>query len=270
MNNRMAIFFITIVVALALSGLSIFQAWDKMQSDKTAEKERAAADTARNESRESQNRANLYFEKLQAAQDTIEKLNKISLKKADKIIDKNNELIRAQAETLKQVLGDGIVRIKIFKGANDEPRFGLENTGNYTARDIKINLTEFTAELKNKFQDGAFNRSDLAQNNLSLPDFPYLKRKQIEVFKISGNNANQRAYEFSIHCQHASFMQYIIMDKDTEDLKWYVYFKLYQIVDGKWILLDENKSNNDPNNEYQNSLFKKYFVIGPYKITQDL
>ncbi len=270
MKGRMTLFYLTIIVALALSGLTVFQAWDKMKSDRIADEERIAADSARADAREAQKRADSYFEKLEAAQAKIEELNKISLAKADEIIAKNDNLIQSQAETLKQVVGDGIVRIRTIKSANGEPRFAIENTGNYTAREIKIDATEFTPQLRAKFQDGCFKRSDLAKNHIEVPDFQYLKSKQIEVFKITGNNATQRAFQFCIFCQHGTFMQYIIHDKDPNDGIWYSYFKLYQVINNEWVLLDESESNEGPAIRSYNHLFSKYFVIGPYGIQQDL
>lgn len=266
----MTLFILTIIVAVGLGGLTVFQAWDKLKSDKIADDERTAADSARAEARVAQKRADDYFKKLGEAQAKIEELNKISLKKADDIITKNEQLIQAQSETIKQVLGDGIVKILVGNSANNEPRFALENTGNYTARDIRINATEFTPELRAKFQSGSFKRSDLAQNHIPIPDFPYLKAKQAEVFKISGNDSNQRAYQFSIYCQHATFMQYIVLYKDQHDQKWYSYFKLYQVVNNEWILLQESASNNGPAGQSYVHLFDKYFIIGPYTIIQDL
>lgn len=171
---------------------------------------------------------------------------------------------------LKQVLGDGIIKIVFGTSSDEDVRFGLTNTSNYTARDIKINLTEFTTELRQTYNNGAYKRSDLAKNHIDIPDFPYLKPKQTEVFAIKGNDRNQRAYEFSIYCQHATFIEHVIVDKDQIDLKWYTYFKLYQVIDGKLILIDESASNKLPPNQSFAHLFDKYFVAETYNIIQDL
>lgn len=266
----MILFGLTILVALALAGLTIYQAWDKVQSDKTAERERNNAIAARLEAKQAQDKADSYFNSLQNAQAKIQSMNEASLSKSDSIIESNQKLIDAQSETLKQVNGYGFLELLIFHSDNLETRFGLHNTSNYTIRDISIEIIEFTKELRQKYKNGSFKKSDLDEKTLDHFSLPYLKSNKVQVMALPPNENEVRAFSFAIDCRHATFRQFCIIQNNPETKLNRYWYKLYQIhSDTDWQLIDQNKEINSKNTFEVEKLFDEYFVIGNYKIVQD-
>jgi len=102
------LFWLTVLAAIVLGGLTVYQAYDKVKSDndafeerETAKLERNRADQAREEAKYAQNKSEKYLNDLKNANEKIQIINEKSLLKADYIIKKNQEVINTQNDLKK-------------------------------------------------------------------------------------------------------------------------------------------------------------------------
>lgn len=271
LKNMGYLFWLTVGAAIFLGGLTIFQAYDKVQSDqdaikerKTAEQERIRADLARQEAKTSQENADKYFDDLKEANSIIQNLNKQSLTKSDEIIQKSEEVIKTQAETIRSITGFGTPLAIAGRTKDNNGVFYILNTGNYNIKNLSVNVYDFSNGLKDSLnlEENTISSQLLETHivattfNVTLPPSRTLTMSGFFQF------AKFKAFEIRMSADHGEFREFYISEFDSKSgLITKLYYKLYEIdrLTFKWKLLDQK-----PKDSSKDELFEKYFILTNY------
>lgn len=268
------LFWLTVLAAFVLAGLTIYQAYDKVQSDndaiqekKTADQERKRADEARKETKISQDKAEKYLNSLKEANEKIQKLNYESLHKADEIIRKNEEVIKAQTETIRSVTGFGTPIAVVGRQSGNNGSFYVVNNGNYNFKNLNIDIFDFSDDLKSHLKDNKLS-NDLMQKHLlgkeSVVNLPPNQTLQGSHFF----DINQfKAFEVRIYTDHGEFREFFISKfNKSNGLAEHYYYKLFEIDRStmEWHLIEQKPQNNS-----MDALFEKYFIMHNYMMTSE-
>lgn len=276
MSNKLKsmgyLFWLTVLAAIVLGGLTIYQAYDKVQSDKdaiqerkTAEQERSRADQARQEIKIAQDKSEKYLSELKEANSKIENLNQQSLIKSDEIIQKNEEVIKVQTETIRSITGFGLPIAIAGRSKEKDGHFYIFNKGDYNLKNLSVTIYDFTDGLKTHLKNNVISAS-LMDNHILATSYmvtlaPYQNLSIPQIFDFS----QFKACEIRMYTDHGEFREFFVCQFDeASGLISHYYYKLYEInrLNSKWKLMEQK-----PNDNSRDSIFEKYFIMENYMMS---
>lgn len=134
--------FLACIAAIAAIGGAVWQEREKTKSDKLAEDNQKKADKFQEDARNNQAKADEYFNKLIAAGEENARLNIEINSKTEDIIKSNNELIKFQGETIKNLMGSGYAWLGIFV-KNEDLHFYIQSKSLYPMYDLMVAITDY-------------------------------------------------------------------------------------------------------------------------------
>jgi len=272
LKNMGYLFWLTVVAAIALGGLTIYQAYDKVQSDndaiqekKTAEQERNRADKARQETKTAQDKSEKYLNDLKDANNKIENLNQQSLNKADEIIKKNEEVIRAQAEAIRSITGFGLPVAAAARYNDKDGAFLIINKGEYNLKNLSVTIYDFTDGLKTHLKNNVMPVKLMDSHILATSSIVTLAPYQVLSIPQIFDFAQFKAFEIRMYTDHGEFREFFISQYDEKSgLISHYYYKLYEIdrLTTKWKLMEQKPEDNS-----RDGVFEKYFIMENYMMS---
>lgn len=264
------LFWLTVMAAIALAGLTIYQAYDKVESDniaikerKNAEDERNRADLARQETKFAQDKSAKYLNDLKNANEKIQILNEQSLRKADEIIRKNEEVIKSQTETIRSVTGFGTPIAVAGRSGVKDGHFYILNKGNYNLKNLTVNIYDFSNGLKAHLKNNSLLKSTLDENLIGTGSIVTLAPYSTLIVDGAFDFSQFKAFEIRMNSDHAEFREFFICQfNESRGLIEHFYYKLYEIdrLTLEWHLIEQ-----EPKNSNKDDLFEKYFILHSYQ-----
>ena len=265
------LFWLTVLASFVLAGLTIYQAYDKVQSDNDAirekhiaNEERVRADKARQETKVSQDKAEEYLNNLKLANEKIQVLNKEALIKADEIINKNEKVIKAQTETIRSVTGYGVPIAVAGRSNNKDGGFFVLNRGNYNLKNLTVTIYDFTDGLKTHLKDNVMSSKKLEEHLFSTASIVTLAPSVSFIVPGFFDFNDLKAFEIRITTDHGEFREFFICEFDNVNgvIKQY-YYKLYEI---DRLTLKFHHLEQMPKDNSMDHLFEKYFIMHNYML----
>lgn len=265
------LFWLTVLAAIVLGGLTIYQAYDKVQSDKdalrereTAETERNRADQARQETKHAQDKSEKYLNDLKKANEKIQIINEQSLRKADQIIKKNEEVIKTQTETIRSVTGFGLPIAAAGRSGDKNGNFYVINKGDYNLKNLTVTIYDFSNGLKAHLKNNTLSNKTFEENRLGNASTVTLAPYQTMIVPGIFDFSQFKAFEIRMYTDHGEFREFFIgqFNKSSGLIEHY-YYKLYEIdrLTSEWRIMEQKPENNN-----KDDLFEKYFIMHSYML----
>jgi len=196
------------------TGLSIYQYVDGVNKEKESDKlNQDLIDSQAKISVEQAEAKSMAIELAEANKKNFELSEQVNEKASD-IIAKNMEVIAAQSETLKRIMGSGHAAVKIYVKNSNQVGLQIENTSNYPIYDINVLFINYNELIKTPItsRDGknfisrkayfdncfavypAFNLAPLAYIDLNVYEIPIPLEPKYIAIKINQKNKNYLQY----------------------------------------------------------------------------
>lgn len=252
-QRRMMEFIITCIIAVIVLGGAVFQGWKKMKSEQEANVSDSLRRKAENELRDLQKQQLVKQSHL--------------LEKADLIIRDNQNVIKRQEETLKNINGFGFPIVTVGRNNDRDIKIMISNSGGYPIRNLIIDAVDWTNGLKEIMVNNTIRRSQVLLNTKFSDKYLIMAGLERRILPISFNNIT--ALELKLDAEHASFVSYVLLEYDKQSDKVICHYKTFEVnrKDGTYTLIDTTERKK---NSRIDQLMNKYFYLKRYYILEDV
>ncbi|MFD0940787.1 hypothetical protein [Pedobacter boryungensis] len=245
MKKYMFPIFLAILAASATIGAAIWQALEKKEAYKQARANQVKADKNQAKAESNQRKADYYFRKLLIANEENRKLNLEVNDKASNIIESNNKLIQAQAETILKIFGSGYIRMEIGGLKDEQFKCYLVNVSKYPIYDLEIAITNYNEVIKcpSKVENGKILVSNACiEANTFYVRHPILPADKSAGIKYTLPKDITHFLFTKISSRHNTTFQYSIIQFDKSKNKTLHAYRIYEVDIKNNIKLIEDNS----------------------------
>ena len=268
MKRNMIPIFLVCIAAIAAIGGAVWQEREKAKSDKLAEDNQKKADKFQDDARNNQAKADKYFNKLIAAGEENARLNTEINTKTEDIIKSNNELIKSQGETIKNLMGSGYAWLGIFV-KNEELHFYIQSKSLYPMYNLKVDITDYK-KITDKYpinpnlgevtiNEDFYNKCSVSINKI---EFDLKSKAIIDISQFSKPNKGTYFFLIRMKSKHGTMAQFSIVECFPKLKAIRHSYKIFEYLPDYSIKLVEDHSNGLPESMWVNNFhYKKKITL---------